>query len=106
MTSRYDNRFIRVNAASIYNELFIRREIGIVSQYTTPRFSYPTVDESLELNIIPFVWKMGDRFYKLADHYYNDPKLWWVIAWFNKTPTESHLKIGDVVQIPLPLERV
>jgi len=94
-----------MNASDIYDEILEKRNIGFVSQYLTPKLSYPTVDETLDLNIIPHAWKIGDRFYKLAAYYYDDPKLWWVIAWFNRTPTEHHVEIGDVVEIPLPLER-
>jgi len=32
--------------------------------------------------------------------------LWWVIAWFNKTPTEFHLKPGVALAIPKPLETI
>jgi len=39
----------------------------------------------------------------LASKYYGDPKQWWVIASFNRTPTESHVKIGDLIRIPLSL---
>ena len=40
------------------------------------------------------MWKLGDRFYKLADQYYGDPTLWWIIAWYNRMPTESHAEGG------------
>jgi len=32
--------------------------------------------------------------------------MWWVIAWFNKLPTESHIKLGDVIYIPMPLNEI
>ena len=51
-------------------------------------------------------WSVGTKLYKLAHQYYNDSKLWWVIAAFNQKPTDSHFSVGDVVYIPLPLERV
>jgi len=106
MTSRYDSRLIGLNGSKIYRELFKKRNVGFIEHYTTPEMPYPTVDDLLDLSIISRPWQLGDRFYKLADQYYKDPALWWVIAWFNRTPTESHLEIGDVVDIPLPLERV
>ena len=36
----------------------------------------------------------------------NNNELYDVIAWFNKAPTESHVKIGSVVSIPKPIQRV
>ena len=38
--------------------------------------------------------------------YYDVAELWWVIAQFNQKPTDSHYSLGDVVYIPLPLEKV
>ena len=67
---------------------------------------YPTVEQAGNLTFINHVWKQGDRYFKLASEYYGDPTLWWVIAWFNKKPTESHVKLGDIIQIPMPLETV
>jgi nucleoid-associated protein YgaU len=46
---------------------------------------------------------MGDKYYKLADAFYGDSRDWWVIAKFNQKPTESHVKIGDIILIPKPL---
>jgi len=63
-------------------------------------------NQILTLNLTSHIWKMGDRYYKLAHAYYNDPELWWVIARFNEKPTEAHLELGDVITIPLPIEKV
>ncbi len=52
------------------------------------------------------VWKYGDRYYKLANTYYGDPQLWWIIAWYNGYPTEVNVKIGDVLEIPLNFEQI
>ena len=46
---------------------------------------------------------MGDRYYKLAASFYGDARYWWIIAWFNKKPTESHIKVGDIIRIPTSL---
>jgi len=42
----------------------------------------------------------------LAAKHYGDPNLWWVLAWYNKKPTESHFSVGDTVYIPTPAEEV
>ena len=46
------------------------------------------------------IWNTGDRFSKLAAEHYGDPTLWWVIAYFNKKPTDGHVKVGDQILIP------
>ncbi len=65
-----------------------------------------TAKEMATIEPIGHIWTTGDRLYKLAEKYYNDPTLWWVIAWYNNRPTEGHFKVGDVIQIPTPIERV
>ena len=104
MTSRYDNEQLKINASSIYRKKFIRRNIGFVNQYGTPTIPYHTDEQLMNITLIPHVWKVGDRFYKLAHKYYEDSSLWWIIAWFNRLPTESEVEIGDSIDIPLPLD--
>ena len=106
MTSRYSARPIGTNAARRYKNLFKKRNVNFINQYLTPNLKHPTVEEMESLTMLSHIWKQGDRLFKLANQYYNDPELWWSIAWFNQTPTEGHLDIGDTVTIPLPLERI
>ena len=58
------------------------------------------------INKIEHVYTNSDKLSKLAQKYYRDPKLWWVIAWFNQKPTDSHCKVGDIIEIPIPLRDV
>jgi len=106
MTSRYDSREIRTNFDKKYRQIFKKRNVSFINQYMTADLKYPSASEVGELMNYSHAWKLGDRFYKLADHYYKDPTLWWVIAWYNRTPTEANLSIGNIVTIPLPLEKV
>ena len=104
--SRYHNRNKFKNKTSLYEN--IRKEKGIKSlaQYDTATINYPSVGQMTTLTVINHRWRMGDRFYKLADAYYKDSSFWWVIAQFNKKPTEFGIEYGDLVMIPTPLERV
>ena len=52
------------------------------------------------------IWKQGDKLYKLANIYYNDTSLWWLIGWYNKKPIDSLYSIGDLVEIPTPVQTV
>lgn len=47
------------------------------------------------------IWSHGDKLYKLADKYFGDRNLFWLIGLFNNKPTDSHFKYGDIVFIPL-----
>ena len=105
--SRYKNTTVKVNDLELYKKL--RKERGIpggLTQYNLVNLPTLTVTDVQSIDSVGHIWSSGDRLYKLADKYYNDPKLWWIIAWYNGKPTEGHFSLGDLIQIPLPLERV
>jgi len=106
MSSRYNNRKIARNKNKLYKNFFKDRNITLVRQYRTANLSYPTKEQVRQLKVLTHVWKTGDRYYKLSFDYYGTSKYWWVIAWFNKKPTEAHVKYGDVVLIPTPLDKL
>ena len=99
--SRYRNRELFSNTDSSYVKQFNARDITEIEQYSTAEFAWST-----SFHVEEEYWGTGVRFYKLADTYYGDPSLWWIIPWFNQRPLESDFDAGDVVMIPLPLERV
>lgn len=103
---RFDNRKIFINRSELYDQMAEERDTKYFRQYETPEHRYPTAEEIRELKIEKHVWKSGDKFYKLAHEYYGDSNLWWVIAWYNKTPTESHVSLGSVLLIPNPISKV
>ena len=106
MTSRYDDKIPYINDSERYGDIFEDKGVKFIEQYSTPELSHPNYKQIMQLKRISHVWKLGDRFYKLAGEFYGDEKLWWVIAWFNKTPTESHVKPGQILKIPSPVEKV
>ena len=106
MSSRYDGVGKFINDNTIYYNKFKDRGITQVQQYGTRHLKFPTGEQITELNILSHSWAYGDRYSNLAFSNYGDPKLWWVIAFFNQQPTESGLAFGDLVFIPHPLERI
>jgi hypothetical protein len=104
--SRYFNRIKRLNNDPLYQELLDKRNIKQVEQYTSPVFPELTPDMRASIEYDIYVWERGDKFYKLAYKYYGDSELWWLIAWFNQTPTEGHVKLGDRIMVPLFYEKV
>ena len=100
---RYDNRPKVINNDLLYEELFIKRKVSFIEQYTTPILTHPGVNEIANLNNVQHTWGHGDKYYKLAHKYYGNSKFWWIIAWYNKMPTEAHLSRGDLILIPTPL---
>jgi len=106
MSSRYDGRGIIENNSKLYEEIREERGVKTITQYDTATIKYPSIRQITGLTVVNHRWRMGDRFYKLADLYYNDVSMWWVIAQFNKTPTEFEISYGDLIMIPTPLEMV
>lgn len=51
--------------------------------------------------------KMGERIDNLAQKYYNDPTIGWIIMYGNPDfDNELEIPIGTIVRIPYPLQRV
>ena len=102
--SRYTRTETEIDDSEYYKP--IRRGKKILSFHETPKMKNPSASQRATTKTSMHIWKYGDRFYKLANDYYGDVRFWWVIAWWNLRPTESHLKLGDGVRIPGPLEQV
>tara|TARA_Y100001973_G_C5207802_1_gene342915 strand:+ start:147 stop:485 length:339 start_codon:yes stop_codon:yes gene_type:complete len=106
MAIRYDARQKLINDSETYKNVLKKRGLKYIQHYATPKLRLPTFEEESALTVVERIWTVGDRFYKLASEYYGDPELWWVIAWYNLTPTEADVQLGQSVQIPLPLEQI
>jgi nucleoid-associated protein YgaU len=93
------------NDIDFYRELRERRGVKQIEHFSTPRLRNPTIGDRIALRTSTHIWKYGDRFYNLAYQYYGDARYWWVIAWYNGIPTEAETNTGDVLEIPLDLEK-
>ena len=105
---RYANKIIYRNDLEQYKDFFDQRKVKFIRHFPTAVLKHPSSSNvpSGDISVLSRVWVQGDRLYKIAEQYYEDPALWWVIAWWNKTPTEAHIKLGDVINIPTPLREV
>lgn len=106
MSSRYNGRKKKTTNQERYKDLLEARGRKRITHFTTPKLSHPTIEQREKYTKSVHIWKEGDRFYKLAHEHYGDPRYWWVIAWWNLRPTESHVEIGEGVRIPGPLNVV
>ncbi len=103
MSNRYSKKSEIINDSSYYAP--IRRGKSSITHYPTLILRHPSIVNRSRLRSRNHIWKYGDRLYKLANEYYNDARFWWVIAWYNAVPTEANLQIGDVISIPIDLEK-
>ena len=100
--SRYDRRITAFNRSEQYHEVFENRGVLSIEQFRTPFLDYD--EETLnEVATIKYVWRYGDLYWKLSSRFFGDPQYWWVIATFNRAPTEAHVKIGQTIKIPADL---
>lgn len=105
--SRYNNYRILNNSSEYYRKLRQKRNnTKNIRQYETPILRHPTVGERASIESTQHIWSVGDRFYKLAHKFYGDPTLWWIIAWYNGFPTEVDVLPGDLLTIPINVEKV
>ena len=104
--SRYRNVKSFENEEEVYESLREKRKLKRVRQYVTPRMTYPSEDVRRSLMEVSHPWAHGDKYWKLSEAHYGDPKYWWVIAWYNLKPTDVHCKIGETILIPKPLNKI
>ena len=90
--SRHNNRRKIINSEEQYKDLFDKRGVERITQFAT-------------MNKIVYEQNVYDSilYWKLASAFYGKPDHWWVIASFNKKPTEANNKIGDLIKIPVEL---
>jgi len=102
---RFTRRFTFINNKKGYEDVLRRKKVTQISQYSTPSMVRLTAEQRPSISEVEHIWKTGDRYYKLAEKYYGLPRYWWAIALYNNKPTDGHVKLGDIVRIPLPLEK-
>lgn len=97
--TRYSRSKTKRNSSDSTKQQRMRRNKDFIKHFRTSRLPVP---EKVNVGLVDdaHVWSVGDKFYKLAQAYYNDPKLWWIIAWYNQKPTEGHVELGDTILVP------
>ena len=103
---RYYKTATMFNDSPTFNEhLDARNKYGI-RHFVTPKFRRLNYHKLAGLSVVSHTWTFGDRFYKLAHKYYENSTLWWIIAYANQKPTDSHCTLGDTIKIYMPLREV
>ena len=105
--SRYKQTPTIKNTDQDYKKYFSSRfgKTGLVQKASTI-MKHPTDDELADVSYVNNVWGMGQRLYKLAFEYYGDAQYWWVIALFNGIATESEIEFGQIIKVPVPIDKM
>ncbi len=101
--NRYSRRTRAINDVYEDEELFEKRGVKQIEQHTTPKSKNPTQEELNRIDYELHFWTVGERFFKLAQKYYNDHRYWYIIARFNNKPSEAQVEAGEQIKIPLNL---
>ena len=109
--SRYDTREVNIidlklKPKDTRKDLLGKRGVKRLDYYASPKFAKVTERMIKDSEYVVRTWSNGDRFYKLASEFYGDPELWWIIAFFNKKPTDGHVLIGEKILIPTSMEQI
>lgn len=106
--TRYNQRFIRTTNEDdyVYSPIFKKRGVGSIDNFSTAILKYPNPSELADIIEETEVWKVGTKYFNLAQKYYGEEQYWWIIAWYNLRPLETDFRPGDVVIIPTPLESI
>lgn len=106
--TRYNQRFIRTTDEDdyIYSPIFKKRGVRSIDSFSTAVLAYPNPSELASLKEETEVWKVGTKYFNLAQKYYDNEEYWWIIAWYNLRPLETDFRPGDVVFIPTPLSEI
>ena len=93
-----------VNDSDLYEEIFEQKEVDRIIQHAMKFFNKSI--KNTPIRITRHTWKQGDKLYKLAGQYYNNPRFWWVIAVVNKISSEADLTYGQIIKIPLEANEI
>tara|TARA_Y100001937_G_C7084500_1_gene314655 strand:- start:29 stop:370 length:342 start_codon:yes stop_codon:yes gene_type:complete len=104
--SRYENNLVVRTSTIEYSDILDRRGVSFIDHVSFEKFKTLRVRDIIGIEVINHTWQPSDRFFKLASQYYNDPTYWWIIAYYNNLPLETDAKVGQVLEIPVPLEYI
>ena len=85
-----------------YSNTSIKRDKSGVRVYNTTFYPSIPIDDSDQ-----FIYtKFGDRVDALANEYYGDVTLWWIISKANGIKGQAGLKPGQLLRIPGQVEEI
>lgn len=101
---KYLGRNTYLNSEDSHKDLLDDRGVESVEHYLT--FILNNENYSMDYPTYEYVWKKGDRLFKVAYEYYGEMKYWFIIALWNNKPTDAHFKAGDVIEIPSSPQKI
>jgi len=85
---------------SRYDYLFENRDVRVVYTIAMKQMNEMTDADRASISTRRYTWRTSDRYWQVAERFYGDPRMWFVIAYYNKAPTEFHLSNGQDILVP------
>ena len=86
---------------SKYEYLFKGRDMKVIYKAAMVQMDAMTDSERAAVDTKRYTWRSSDMYWRVAKRFYGDPRLWFVIAYYNKAPTEFHLDAGQDILVPI-----
>ena len=93
---RYIKNKILENDKEAYRRYLKKRGIKKIIHHSTTKLKHPDLKDMENFDTINYIWKTGDRFFKLADKYYGDPELHWIIVTVNNITSRYDWPLDQV----------
>ena len=93
----------KILSNEFYTNYLSERGVPKINFLATTKLVNLTEEQKRQLTEIEPIWESTDSYYKLASRYYGNPNFWWIIAYYNRKPTETSIKLGTVLYIPQPV---
>jgi|TARA_R110002074_G_scaffold386006_1_gene567556 hypothetical protein len=100
MPIRYNKRSVLNSRKPIDERSVRKRNTNSLTYFSLDSLRHPTQEDYDRIGSRAVIWDETTRLSKLASKHLGNFEYWWVIAWWNKKPTDAHYKVGDVVYIP------
>lgn len=94
---KYYSNIKNIDDTTIYREYLHDRDLKKI------KFYVDTYRPAININFFgyyKYTWRQNDNLIRLANRFYNNKDLWWLIGAFNQKPIDSLYVIGEEYYIP------
>lgn len=106
MSNRYNTTVTIINNSNTYKELFDRKKIPNITQYSS--YNFGNLKNIFESNIerLVHIVEPGEKLYTISQKYYGSPDYGWLICYTNQIRNELFIQIGTPLFIYFPLDSI
>lgn len=106
MYKRYENTRKINNFSDRYRDVFEKKNLLYMKQYSSFRFNKVNQMELDKYDFYLHTFQHNEKLYNISYDYYNSPEFGWLILYTNKIASEFMLKDGDMLSIYYPLNDI